>query len=386
VEININAGISKVGLWRSVSNRLNVAEVTAAPSPQAGHIGALDGWRGVAVLLVIIDHCGELSHSGLIHKVTRVGATGVGLFFALSGFLITTLLLKEFAQTDTISLTNFYIRRIFRILPPVFVYLAVLVLFRHLNLLPFPTRQLVSCVLLFRNYLPGDWRVGWYTLHLWSLMVEEHFYILWPFLLLVSKGRLKVPVLFAVLVAAWRTLNGHIHTLRDVWAPGRTDLRIDSLLWGCALAIILFNPIWRERLKLKLSGVIICLLLAIDVISNVIHGVHDYSWFEPIILALLLVWPLLHPGTLLRKFLDSRTISSIGKVSYSLYIWQQFWLLFPGAPFVFPKLQSFPLNVIMAAACALISYYLIEQPFISAGRSVIRHFKTRQLSPQIVSE
>jgi peptidoglycan/LPS O-acetylase OafA/YrhL len=142
VEININAGISKVRLWRSVSNRWNVAEVTAAQSPQAGHIGALDGWRGVAVLLVIIDHCGELSHSGLIHKVTRVGATGVGLFFALSGFLITTLLLKEFAQADTISLTNFYIRRIFRILPPLFVYLAVLVLLRHLNLLPFPTRQL----------------------------------------------------------------------------------------------------------------------------------------------------------------------------------------------------------------------------------------------------
>jgi peptidoglycan/LPS O-acetylase OafA/YrhL len=357
----------------------------AARPAQTGHIGALDGWRGVAVLLVLIDHCAELSGSGLIHKVTRVGATGVGLFFALSGFLITSLLLKEFDQTAAISLRYFYLRRVFRILPPVFVYLAVLVLFRYFNLLEVTNLQFLSSIFLFRNYLPGDWTVGWYTGHLWSLMVEEHFYLLWPLLLIVSKGKLKFPVLFALLIAAWRILNDHIHTLPQVWAPGRTDLRIDSLLWGCALAILLRNPVWRERLKLRLSGPILCILLAVDMIANIIHGVHDYSWFEPIILALLLVWPLLHADSLLRRILDSKSLSSIGKISYSLYIWQQFWLLFPGAPTVFPRLQSLPLNIGMTVACALVSYYLVELPFISAGRSVIRTIQQGRRSSQVVT-
>ena len=362
-----------------MSNSGNVADTSSVNSPQAAHIDALDGWRGVAILLVLIDHCGELSHSGLIHKVTRVGATGVGLFFALSGFLITSLLLREQYKRGTISFANFYTRRAFRILPPLFSYLAALMFFRSLNLLPVTNRQLLSTVLLFRNYLPGDWGVGWYTGHFWSLMVEEHFYLLWPFIVLMTRGKLKVPVVIAIIVAIWRMANGHIHTLNYIWPPGRTDLRIDGLLWGCALAIVYNDSIWRERLKLRIPGTILCGLVVIDVTSNLIHGVHNYSWFEPIILALLLVWPLLYPNSLLRKILDSRLISSIGKISYSLYIWQQFWLLFPGVPVLFPKLQSFPFNLVMATACALISFYIIEEPFRLWGKKIVRRLQARQL-------
>jgi peptidoglycan/LPS O-acetylase OafA/YrhL len=145
-------------------------------------IGALDGWRGVAILFVIVDHLGESSH-GVLHAATRVGASGVGLFFALSGFLITSLLLSEDAKNGRVSLSGFYQRRAFRILPPVLAFLGVLISLRLAGMLEITKEQVLSTIFLFRNYIPTDWKIGWYTGHMWSLMVEEHFYLIWPMLL-----------------------------------------------------------------------------------------------------------------------------------------------------------------------------------------------------------
>jgi peptidoglycan/LPS O-acetylase OafA/YrhL len=339
-------------------------------------IRALDGWRGVAILLVLIDHGAELSHSGLIHKATRVGATGVGIFFALSGFLITTLLLREKKKWGRIDFGKFYLRRVFRILPPVFTYLASLVVLAYLHKLQISRLDLLSCIFLFRNYLVTNYLVtnwGWslYTGHLWSLMVEEHFYLFWPFLLVFTRGNLKALMGLSLSVAVWRAVSFHYQLFPGVWPPCRTDVRLDSLLWGCILAIMLSDPKWVDFLKRRLSGWIIAALVAIDIVSNVRHGQHDYSWFEPIILALLLVWPVLFPDTLLGRPLETKLLRWIGRISYSLYIWQQFWLLFPTAPKVFPSLQQFPVNIGFAFACAIVSYYMIEQPSIALGRRLI---------------
>jgi|SRR5882757_4582412 len=333
-------------------------------------IGALDGWRGLAILLVLIDHAAELSHSSLLHKVTRVGATGVGIFFALSGFLITNLLLAQKEKLGHLNLPNFYTRRVFRIIPPVLVYLLTLALLRYWNYLQVTNHQLLSSIFLYRNYIPNVWNSGWYTGHFWSLMVEEHFYLFWPFLLILTRGNVIVLSTIALLDALWRAISFHYQIISVGWPPGRTDVRIDSLLWGCIMAIVLSNPKWRDLLKRRLTGVVILVLLGIDIVSNVIHGKHDYSFFEPIILALLLVWPILYPESKLRSVLDTPFFVSIGKISYSLYIWQQFWLLYPGAPKAFAHVQDFPLNIVMAFACATASYYLIETPFIKIGRHV----------------
>jgi peptidoglycan/LPS O-acetylase OafA/YrhL len=125
---------------------------------------------------------------------------------------------------------------------------------------------------------------------------------------------------------------------------------------------------WKEKLRSILSGRVIVALVAIDVLSNVIHGHHNYSAYEPLILSLLLVWPVLHPESLFRRILDSSPLMYLGSLSYSLYIWQEFWFLFPTAPPLLGRAQSFPLNVVAAFACAAGSYYLIEQPFIELGR------------------
>ena len=350
-------------------------------------IGALDGWRGAAILLVLVDHAGEMSANAWIHRATRTGATGVGIFFALSGFLITSLLVAERQKSGRIRLESFYTRRVFRIVPPVIVFLAALLCLRELNVLPVTGLQLASSLFLFRNYLPSDWGAGWYTGHFWSLMVEEHFYLVWPLLLIATRANLKVLTGIALSVAAWRAVSLHYHLLAGPWAPGRTDIRIDALLWGCILAIVFTRPELRERLKRAATGWVMLLLVAIDVVSNVLHGQHDYSFYEPVILALLVIWPILHPDSALRRLLDLAPLRFVGRVSYSLYIWQQMWMLFPGAPTPFHRLQTFPLNVAMAFCCGIASYYAIEKPFIHLGRRFIASFTAREaLHPPTPSE
>jgi peptidoglycan/LPS O-acetylase OafA/YrhL len=333
-------------------------------------IGALDGWRGLAILLVLVDHAAEMSRTPWIHKVTRTGATGVGIFFALSGFLITSLLLSEQQKRGRVRLGGFYLRRLFRIVPSVLVFIAVLACLRAAGVLPIPNLELLSPIFLFRNYIGGNWGVGWYTGHFWSLTVEEHFYLIWPLLLLATRANLKVLAGLAIAVAGWRAVSLHYQLLPGPWAPGRTDIRIDSLLWGCILAIVCTRPELREKLKRGLTGWVMLALVAVDVASNIRNGQHDYSFFEPIILALLVVWPVLHPASALRRFLDHPVLGFFGRISYSLYIWQQLWLLMPGVPMPFPRLQTFPVNIVMALACAVVCYYTVEEPFIRLGRRV----------------
>jgi peptidoglycan/LPS O-acetylase OafA/YrhL len=347
-------------------------------------IGALDGWRGIAILLVLIDHAGELFHSSLIHKATRVGATGVGIFFALSGFLITSLLISEKAKSGRILLSRFYVRRIFRIVPSVFVFLLTLLVLSYFGLLQVNTLQLASSLLLFRNYLQSDWGAGWYTAHFWSLMVEEHFYLIWPLVYTFTRVNLKTLVGLALAVGAWRAFSFHFHLFPGPWAPGRTDVRIDALLWGCILAIACSRPEWREKLKRLLSGWLMVLLVLIDIISNLGNGQHNYSFYEPMILAALVVWPILNSTSALRKLLDLPLLTFIGKVSYSLYIWQQLWMLFPGAPMPFPRLQAFPVNVLMALCFGIASYYWVEKPCIELGRRTTVSFG-QSLAPLAVS-
>jgi peptidoglycan/LPS O-acetylase OafA/YrhL len=344
-------------------------------------IGALDGWRGLAILLVLVDHVGEMTRRGWVHAATRTGATGVGIFFALSGFLITTLLLGEQKKYGRIDLGRFYLRRVFRLLPSVLVFVGVLFVLRKLNVLPIPNLQLFAPLLLFRNYIGGDWGSGWYTAHFWSLTVEEHFYLIWPLLLLATRANLKMLTGIALTVAVWREVALHYHLFPGPWAPGRTDIRIDSLLWGCILAIIFTRPEMRARLKTLLNAWVLLGLVILDIVSNALHGQHYYSVFEPIILALLVVWPILYPTSGLRRFLDQPALQAIGKISYSLYIWQQFWLLFPGVPQPFHWLQSFPLNLVLAFACGTATYLFVEKPCIEWGRRIVSSSARRVTQP-----
>ena len=176
-----------------------------------GYIFTLDGWRALAIIAVLADHIVGYEFHGhrWLFALTRIGANGVSLFFAISGFLICSRLLEEQSAFGRISLKGFYIRRACRILPAALAYLMFITLVAFLGYIAVDRREFWATVFFWRNYLPIRWiHRGWggYTVHYWSLAVEEHFYLVWP-ILLVATGKRKARVValaLAFLVAGWR--------------------------------------------------------------------------------------------------------------------------------------------------------------------------------------
>ncbi len=182
------------------------AEEGCPALPSRGYIPGLDGIRALAVGLVLFEHSVVFDQFSHLYSVgLNAGHTGVALFFVLSGYLITTLLLREEQRTSFISLRLFYIRRALRLFPVLWVYLFVVALFTLAGWLPHnPWHSFVSSLFYFRNVVGR----GHETDQLWSLSIEEQFYILWPLVLigLPKRNRARLVVAMGVLICItlWR--------------------------------------------------------------------------------------------------------------------------------------------------------------------------------------
>lgn len=315
---------------------------------------------------------GSTYANALLFSVTRYGALGVDVFFGISGFLICTRLLQEEQLWKRISLKNFYIRRIFRILPAYWLYLATLAVLSLAGLWVVRRSEWLSCLFFFRNYLPFfEVRGGLYTGHFWSLAVEEHFYLLWPGLLVLfgSRRSLWVAVGLALLIALWRSLNYHygLLPLPGVSFFGRTDLRLDALLWGCWIALVLQSSAWREHLRRALRPGLWIGLVALYV-ACVVGRPHLAMLWQAVLIPLILVGTVLRPESWVGRLLEIRPMRWTGKISYGLYLWQQLFLVGEvHDPQPFGLVQDLPLNVVAVFACATLSYYILEQRMIRLG-------------------
>src|SRR6185503_16967490 len=220
-------------------------------------IPTLDGWRAIAILLVLFCHSGDslfgdggLLPNALLARAAPKGGFGVSIFFAISGFLITARLLDEHRSTGRISLSKFYTCRAFRILPAAMTYLGIVSLLGAVGVIVVGWREVAGAALFFRNYMPTQPSI--YTEHYWSLSVEEHFYILWPALLVLfgRGGRARAWVVACALgVALWHGIDFRSHlTIAEApggeWVTPRSDHCFDRLLWGCWMAMLLKDPVW----------------------------------------------------------------------------------------------------------------------------------------------
>jgi len=352
---------------------------TAATSTLKGYIPTLDGWRAVAILAVIASHAGHSysAASGTESFFDRIssGTHGVNLFFAISGLLITSRLLEEWDTSGGISLKRFYTRRAFRILPPALLYLGVVALLGALGLLPVIWSEFVAATLFYRNYLPvilGSNGAGFFTSHYWSLGVEEHFYLFWPALLLLAgrKRALPVAIAIAVLVAVWR----HFEAWREIMLYNaiqptyfaRSDTRIDSIMWGVVAALALARPEVRAYIERYLSTIVYLALVALYGAIVYRYGTRPTYW-EAMIVPVLVVGTVLRPRSVLSRVLENPVMRWIGRLSYSLYLWELFFVYYPGVPTTLGVWQTFPLNLIATVVCATASYYLVERPLIRVG-------------------
>jgi peptidoglycan/LPS O-acetylase OafA/YrhL len=358
----------------------------AAPPPEtsgrSGHIPTLDGWRAVAILLVLLFHLREFIRSGPLAIVAKYGAWGVPIFFGISGFLICSRLADEI-DAGRLSLRRFYIRRVFRILPPYFAYLGFLALLAAAGLLVIRKEEWLSCLFFYRNYLPRGLG-GWYTGHFWSLAIEEHFYILMPAVLaIVGPRRARgVFVALCLAVAAWRVGDTRFHIvdqqMLNVDPYSRTDRQLDSLLWGCVIALVWREERWRAAFQRWLTTpawIALFLAFTFFVIRPRIYSMAGTAFIIP----LLLVGTIVRPGAIVSRILETGIMKWLGRLSYSLYIWQQFFLVRPPEARLSwaTTLQFPPLSIVFAFAAALCSYHLIERPMIRVGQRVAGRVKVR---------
>jgi peptidoglycan/LPS O-acetylase OafA/YrhL len=368
---------------KPIANQPVTARPKALPD---NYLPTLDGWRAVAILLVLIGHAsypffeptGLLPHPDWAEALAETAHFGVSIFFGLSGFLICTRLLQEQAQNGQINLGNFYIRRAFRILPPYFTYLFTLGVVAAFGLIAINGLEWWSCFLFFRNYLNGR-NAGWYTAHFWSLAVEEHFYLIWPGLLvLLGTRRAKWgAAAFAVSVAVWRSFE-YRHQLVQGAFPEvgyilyRTDIRLDGLLWGCVVALLFNIPAWRGRLSFWLSPSRWFTLVGVFIVCLWLKPPY-YTHYIPLLVPVILLGTVLHPDRAVGRLLETGPLMWLGRISYSLYIWQQLFVV--GSTKVrvatWGPLQALPLNILVALAFAILSFYYIERPMIRAGRRLV---------------
>lgn len=352
---------------------------TAPTSTLKGYIPTLDGWRAVAIIAVMASHAGHsysapLGRDSFFDRISS-GTHGVNLFFAISGLLITSRLLEEWDTAGHVSLKRFYIRRAFRILPPALLYLACVALLGAIGLLPVVREEFVAAILFFRNYLPailGPNGAGFFTSHYWSLGVEEHFYLFWPALLLFAgrKRALPVAIVVAVLVAVWR----HIEAWREIMLYNaiqptyfaRSDTRIDSIMWGVVAALALSRPEVRALVEKYLSTVVMLAVVALYGAIVYRYGTRPTFW-EAMIVPVIIVGTVLRPRSALGRVLENPIMRWIGRLSYSLYLWEFFFVYYPGVPITLGVWQKFPVNLIAAVVCAAASYYLVERPLVRLG-------------------
>ncbi len=337
-------------------------------------IPVLDGWRAIAIGLVLWHHLSMNLYRDEAqywsHSVSQLGAFGVDIFFGLSGLLITSLLLEEYRRNGFISLSRFYTRRIFRILPPVFALLLAIGL---LGLFRSPW-EVASCLGFFRNYLHEN-LAGGYTKHLWSLAVEEHFYLLWPALLLwlCHKRSDARPVAYmSIAFGLWRVFDHQsgatAHLLANVVEHFRTDLRADSLLWGCFVAFLVDAPESRAKLQRHLNAPVVALCALATLLFTIFYSMLASLWIAMLI-PVVIAGTILHPEWRVCRLLELAPVRFLGRMSYSLYVWQQLFLTAGWTPgnAIAP---AAPWNLVAAFAVAAGSYFLIEKPCMKFGRIV----------------
>jgi peptidoglycan/LPS O-acetylase OafA/YrhL len=353
------------------------------PNVESSRIRTLDGWRGIAILAVMVDHAATYTrYNDLL--LTNLGSFGVDIFFVLSGYIITLRFLEERKKTSTLSLPEFYARRAFRILPLVIVYLSTLCIFSlFVNLEDFHSKEILGSLFFFRNYQYASNPSGIYTTHFWSLSIEEHFYLLWPSLLLWLGNRraLWLTIAGAFSCAVWRAYYlAHSGSWLGQLFPGvagvlwRTDTRFDGLLLGSATAIVLSLPSARNfifRNFPKETPLMAGLLIILNLVRTT--GMPTSSTY--LLVCLALASTLVIEEGLVHKWLNLRVLVWIGTISYSIYVWQQMFFFHPSMN-VHPLgiLGSLPLSIVCVIGVSALSFYFVEKPCIAFGkRMLVKH-------------
>jgi peptidoglycan/LPS O-acetylase OafA/YrhL len=334
-----------------------------------GYVASLDGLRAIAVILVMLVHA---------HFYLGInGQIGVSVFFTLSGFLITTLLLEEYHTYNRVSFIGFYIRRTMRLFPALYTLLLFVVcyvfLFKSAEEQQILFKEILSAA-FYVNNISWSWGWGNHALllgHTWSLAVEEQFYLIWPWIVvLMAKVRSLLLLQFALIIfiiLSWyfKATNQYPLILGSIIQ--------ESIFIGCLGALLRWNyNISKIPTLLTLCSLIVILLIGILPIK--LH----FSFFNPTsILTMIIIFGIINQteSSFLNNFLSKKLMVFLGKISYSLYLWHVIIFKLFTWHSTLPPYMSFLAKFIVTFIMAIGSWFLIEKKGTTLGRKWSKTFQ-----------
>ncbi len=331
---------------------------TPSKEPAPARIDFIDVWRFLAVVMVIQSHI--FIYSGLkiksiasyLDQLDRLGELGVLIFFVISGFVICSGLVAEKRNTGTICLQAFYVRRFYRIIPPLWLYLSCLLMLNSASLIEISQQQALTSASFLCN-MPFPEGCSWYAGHTWSLAYEEQFYLIFPLLFLFSSLinkslHFSFAVVILIISSVLLRKTGHVFI-------GEYMMYFIFLLTGCCAALLPQNIINRIR-QMHLTNwlsVIALLLLCVAYLPIEIEKPLKVIIYPLLILLIVLGTPTQYK--VIAAIFKNKQLGYLGRISYSVYLWQELvtgdyvgWLTFIYIAGVF--------------IFAMISYRYIELP------------------------
>lgn len=323
---------------------------------------AIDGWRAVAAGAVVVSHALTFRfadpHPGLGTYYLRLfcgpaAELGVQLFFVISGYIITSLLMREQAQRGRVSIAAFYARRVCRIMPPLLAYYLVVAALAAAGRIGLPASSLASSATFTCN--TGIVDCEWWVAHTWSLAVEEQFYLGWPLLFGLIAAPMRPRLLLAVLAGC---------TLGVIVQGPVSHGNFTS--FACIAAGALYATSAEARRWLQRTSHPVLWVLAVALL--IVGPVSRAASVVPVLLPLLVTYVIFAGNALrwVRRVLETRPLQVIGLGSYSLYLWQQ---LFFAAPW---RYGGNPFSPLWLPVAVIASVLLVERPFIKLGRRMSR--------------
>lgn len=338
----------------------------------------IDAWRFIAIALVLICHVLAYSHPwyreqfpSLVWRLQNLGTFGVQIFFCISGFVICRGLLHEQSTTGAVGIRSFYIRRFFRIIPPLFIYMLAIAALSASGLVEAPLGAFVKASLFLCNI--GSESCGWFLGHTWSLAYEEQFYLVFPLLFVAfAAPRTRHLIVWLTGLAMLASLMMHAASFHQSAGYASTFV---YMLMGCVAA--LYWPTWEAVLKRMPVAVWVGLLAAMPLLTSLIVLPDPLRYLvsvvlaPPAICAVIFATPVSVPA--IGKFFLNPVVAHLGKISFTVYLWQQLATApHAGSPLYFVYIA---LGVVFLVA--LLSYRYFEQPLMSLGNRYSRAAKLK---------